>query len=149
MRSAQEDQLISFSMQHRALRVEPSRLLLNRSCSFFDTQWHWGGWWGGDAFACRTTWPPMGDQDTQTLSLSHTLVIVSLSVYWQQIVWKFLSLPPPTIEWVNMLYSALTYKTAYAMMCNRLLHVPTNWSLLRGLFETLTYRLHSKFCLRS
>lgn len=86
---------------------------------------------------------------TDSLSHTHTLVIVSLSVYWQQIVWKFLSLPPPTIEWVNMLYSALTYKTAYAMMCNRLLHVPTNWSLLRGLFETLTYRLHSKFCLRS
>lgn len=68
---------------------------------------------------------------TQTVSLSDS-----------GFVWMFLYLSSPSaIESVNMLYSALTYESTWTIMCNRLLHAPTNWSLPKSLFETPTFRL--------
>lgn len=119
-----------------------SPLLLHQSCSFCIAQWHWAGE-RLDWRPQRTTWPPTGARGT--LTHTHKLLIVSLSD--SRFVWMLLYLSSPTaIQLVNMLSSALTYESTSTIMCNRLLHAPTNWSLPRGLSETLTFRLLSLFC---
>ena len=121
-----------------------SPLLLHQSCSFCGSQWRWGGWWGGETLgwrAQRTTWPPTGARGSlthsHTLSHTHTHSLGCVFIYplTADLFECFFISPPPAIEWVNMLSSMLTYETRFTVLCKRLLHVPTNCSLLGIIFK--------------
>lgn len=143
MRSAREDQLISLTTQHSVLRAE---LVLEDQCLLFchishaASASHNGiGVLGG--VVRRLTGEhrgppdrllvPRDHTDTQTptntrthshtLALTHTANCVFICLVTADLFECFFISPPPPIEWVNMLYSTLTYQTTYTIMCNRLL----------------------------